>query len=93
MALASLAALLAVPLPPSDRSPAFERLDFLTIALAVPGVSLLCAVLGVGRLAWWTDTPWLGVALAAALPLLAAALLIEHNRARPLFHKIGRAHV
>lgn len=86
MAMASLAALLAVPLPPSDRSPAFERLDFLTIALAVPGISLLCAVLGVGRLAWWTDTPWLGVALAAAVPMLAAALMIEHNRARPLFH-------
>lgn len=84
LALAALAAMLALPLPPSDRSPAFEPLDFVTIALIVPAVSLICAVLGVGRVLWWTDTPWLGAALALAVPLLVAALLLEHNRARPL---------
>ncbi|MBU1375072.1 MAG: MFS transporter [Alphaproteobacteria bacterium] len=84
LALAALAALLALPLPPSDKTQAFEPLDFVTVALVVPAVSLICAVLGVGRLAWWTDTPWIGVALAVAVPLLVAALVIEHNRARPL---------
>lgn len=84
LALAALAALLILPLPPSDRSPAFEPLDFVTVALAVPAISLICAVLGAGRVVWWTDTPWLGVALAVAVPLLVTALVIEHYRARPL---------
>jgi len=85
LALASLAALIIHPLPPSDRSQAFEGMDFVTIALAVPAITLICTVLGVGRYVWWTDTPWLGVALAVAIPMLVAALLIEHYRARPLF--------
>lgn len=91
LALGALAALLALPLPPSDRSPAFERLDFVTIALVIPAMSLLCGVLGVGRLAWWTETPALGVALAISAPLFVAAILVEHNRARPLLqtHWIG----
>jgi len=84
LALAALAALLALPLPPSDRSPAFERLDFVTIALVVPAMTLFCAVLSAGRYVWWTDTPWVGIALAAAIPMFVAALVIEHNRARPL---------
>ncbi|WP_293902407.1 MFS transporter [Phenylobacterium sp.] len=84
LALAAFAALMALPLPPSDRSKAFERLDFVTLALAVPAITLFCGVLGVGRVMWWTETPWLGVALAVAVPLFVAALVIEHNRARPL---------
>ena len=84
IAVGVLAAITALPLPPSDRSKAFERLDLLTIALAVPAMLLLCGVLSEGRLLWWTDTPWLGWALAAAIPLFATAVLLEHNRARPL---------
>ena len=84
LAFAGLAAVLRLPLPPSDKSPAFEPLDFATVVLVVPGITLICAVLGAGRVLWWTDTPWLGWALAVALPLLAAALLIEHYRSRPL---------
>ncbi|MBX3486035.1 MFS transporter [Phenylobacterium sp.] len=84
VALAALAATTAVRLPPSDRGPAFERLDLLTIGLTIPGMLLLCGVLSLGRLLWWTDTPWLGWALAAAVPLLLAAAMIEHYRARPL---------
>lgn len=86
LALAALAAMLALPLPPSDRSPAFEPLDFVSVALFVPAISLICAVLGLGRVLWWTDTPWLGAALALAIPLLVAALVFEHYRARPLIH-------
>ncbi len=84
VALFVAAAILAVPLPPSERSKAFEPLDVLTIALMVPGFLLVCIVLGEGRLLWWSDRAWLGWALACAVPLIAAAIAIEHNRARPL---------
>ncbi len=55
VALFVAAAILAVPLPPSERSKAFEPLDVLTIALMVPGFLLVCIVLGEGRLLWWSD--------------------------------------
>jgi len=80
----AIAALWAVPLPPSDRSPAFERLDFVTVALVLPGMLLFCGALGAGRFLWWTDTEWLGWALAGATALFGMAILIERNRARPL---------
>jgi hypothetical protein len=84
LAVAVLAATLALPLPPSERSPALEPFDFLSVALIVPAVALVCAVLNEGRLLWWHDTPWLGWALVAAVMLFATALLIELHRARPL---------
>ena len=84
VALGILALLLACPLPPSEHRKAFEPLDLVTIGFIVPAMLLLCGVLGVGRVAWWTDTPWLGWALAAAVPLFALAALIEHHRAHPL---------
>jgi MFS family permease len=84
LALMTLAAVLALPVPPSERDKVFEQTDFLTIALMVPGVGLLCSVLALGRTDWWVTTPWLGWALAAAVLLLAAAVMIEHWRARPL---------
>ncbi|MET0309408.1 MAG: MFS transporter [Sphingomonas sp.] len=84
LTLAIVAALWAVPLPPSVCSGAFEPLDFLTVALVLPGMILLCGALGAGRYVWWTDTAWVGVALAVATALIAAAIAIEHNRARPL---------
>ena len=86
VALAVLAATAAVPLPPNERGKAFEPLDAVTISLVIPAMLLLGGVLSEGRVLWWTDTPWLGWALAAAVPLFTAAFLIEHNRARPLFH-------
>ena len=48
--LATLAAMRAFPLPPSDKSKAFEPHDFVTIALVVPAMLLFTAVLSVGRL-------------------------------------------
>jgi MFS family permease len=89
------AAILAVPLPPSDRGPAFETLDFATIGLMVPAFVLFCLVLAEGRLLWWTDRAWLGWSLAASVAMVAAAIAIERNRARPLLYTdwIGRGDI
>jgi hypothetical protein len=84
--LATLATLRAFPLPPSDKSKTFEPLDFMTIALLVPAMLLISVVLSEGRLYWWADAPWLGWALAAAVPLLATASLIEAHRSKPLLY-------
>lgn len=84
LALATLAAIKALPLPPSEISYPFEPLDFLSISLLAPALMLLCCVLGVGRVVWWTDTPWLGWALAASILLFASGLLIEFYRKSPL---------
>jgi len=86
LALVSLALILALPLPPSEKSTAFAPRDFLTIPLATAGLLLFCQVIGQGRTLWWSDTPWLGVALAASICLLAAAFLNETGRRDPLVH-------
>ncbi|WP_241557144.1 MFS transporter [Croceibacterium ferulae] len=85
MTLVCLGAVALLRLPPADRIPAFEKLDFLTFALFAPGMALLCAVLVQGRIVWWT-TPWLGYATAASIVLIGTAMLIEHNRANPLLN-------
>lgn len=84
MALATLAAVLLLPLPPSDRSKVFEKTDLLTIALLFPAAALLSAVLGLGRIVWWTEAEWIGWALIGAILLGAAGLWVEHRRANPL---------
>lgn len=84
IALAVLALTAVLPLPHSERSPAFEKADIVTIALLVPAYLLVCVVLGLGRLYWWADAPWLGVALACAIPLFTGAVLLERSRANPL---------
>ena len=94
-ALTAFAALTWLPLPPSERSKAFEPLDFVTFGLFAPAITLLCGVLSLGRFEWWTDTAWLGWALAASIPLFAAVLIIEHNRINPLLNTdwIGSAEI
>jgi len=84
LALAALAAIRLQPLPPSVCKKAFEPLDLLSISLLLPALLLLCGVLAQGRLLWWTDTPWLGWALSAAVLLFTLAMLIERGRSRPL---------
>jgi MFS family permease len=86
LALAALGCVLLLKLPPSDHIKTFEPMDFLTFALFAPGMALLCAALAFGRLLWWFETPWIGAALAGAIVLIAAAICIEHNRARPLIN-------
>lgn len=86
LALLSMGCVLLLKLPPGDRVKAFEKLDFLTFGLFAPGVALLCAVLALGRTVWWFESPWLGYCLAGSIVLIAAALLVEHNRAAPLLN-------
>jgi MFS family permease len=86
LALLSLAAVLSLKLPPSERLRVYDKLDFLTFALFAPGVALLCAVLGLGRIVWWTEAPWIGWSLAGAILLLTTALIVEYNRAHPLIN-------
>ncbi len=84
MVLVCLAATFSLKLPPSQRMKVFEPLDFVTFALFAPGVALLSAVLGLGRIVWWFEAAWIGWALVGAIVLLTAAILIEFNRSNPL---------
>jgi MFS family permease len=84
LALICLGCVFLLKLPPGDRFKTFEKLDFLTFALLASGVALLCAVLSLGRIDWWLEAPWIGVASACSLVLIMAGLAIEHNRANPM---------
>lgn len=84
MALLSLGCVLLLKLPPGDRFKTFEKLDFLTFTLLASGVALLCAVLSLGRIEWWLEAPWIGVASAGSIVLIMAGLAIEHNRNNPM---------
>ena len=86
LTLVSLGAVLLLKLPPGDRFQAFRPADFITFALFAPGMALLCMVLTFGRLYWWQEAPWIGVALAGSIVLLAAAVCVEHNRTNPLLN-------
>ncbi|MDO7896910.1 MFS transporter [Pseudomonas citrulli] len=84
LALTALGCVLLLKLPPGDRFKTFEPLDFLTFVIMSSGVALLCAVLSLGRIDWWLETPWIGVALAASIVLMVTGVAIEHNRSNPL---------
>ncbi|KMV35720.1 MULTISPECIES: MFS transporter [Franconibacter] len=86
LALISLACVIALKLPPGDRRKVFEKKDFLTFFLLAPGMAMLCAVLSLGRIEWWFETPWLGWTLAGAVVLIIAAITFEHNRTNPLLN-------
>lgn len=84
VALLAMSVILAYPLPPSQRAQMFEPLDGVTFALFLVANLCLCIVLAEGRLLWWSDTPWLGWALAVCIPCYIAALTIEGLRANPM---------
>ena len=86
LALVALGAVLVLKLPPGERIRAFEKKDFLTFFLMAPGMALLCGVLSLGRIDWWTSAPWLGICLALGLVLVIAAVVVEHNRSNPLIN-------
>lgn len=84
LALASLAAIAAVRLTPPPLQKAFNSGDGISFVFYASGLALLCVVCTQGRIHWWTDTPWLGVCLAAAFACLGTYVLIELRRPRPL---------
>jgi MFS family permease len=84
LALACLAAVQLLRLPPGIRVHVFEWRDAITIALLGTGLALLVAVAAVGRIDWWTDAPWVGWALAGCVVLLAAGAIHEHYRTHPI---------
>jgi MFS family permease len=86
LTLLTLGAVLWLKLPPGDRFKAFRPTDFLTFSLFAPGVALLCAALAFGRVLWWREAPWVGVALAGSVVLIVAAIAVEHNRKNPLLN-------
>lgn len=86
LALISLACVIALKLPPSDRQKVFEKKDFITFMLLAPGMALVCAVLSLGRLDWWFEAPWIGWSLAGAVVLIVSAIVFEHNRSNPLLN-------
>ncbi len=86
LTLVTLAAVLWLKLPPGDRFKAFRPTDFLTFSLFAPGMALLCAALTFGRVLWWTENAWVGIALAVSVVLLLAAICVEHNRDNPLLN-------
>lgn len=86
LALVSLACVIALKLPPSDRKKVFEKKDFITFILLAPGMGLICAVLSLGRLDWWFEAPWIGWSLATAVVLVISAIIFEHNRTNPLLN-------
>jgi MFS family permease len=86
LTLVTLGAVLWLKLPPGDRFKAFRPTDFVTFALFAPGVALLCAALTFGRVLWWFEQAWVGIALAASVVLIVAAIGVEHNRNNPLLN-------
>ena len=86
LTLCALAAIVSLKLPPGIRIKVIEPADFLTFALTAPALGLVAAVLAQGRVQWWTEQPWMAIALVAALALLVAAFFVEHHRVNPLIH-------
>lgn len=84
LAVSALGCVLMLKLPPGDRFKTFEPLDFITFSLMAGGTALLCAALSLGRIEWWLEAPWIGLALAASVALICSGLAIEHNRRNPL---------
>ena len=91
MALLAMAATLALPLPPTERTRSFMPLDFVSIGLLLPANVMLCGVLGLGRVVWWTDSPDMGWLLGGAVACYMAVFLIERHRQWPLLqlHWLG----
>ena len=86
LALLSFAAVVTLKLPSGMYIKAFEKLDFVTICLMVPGLGLLIAVLVQGYSRWWLDSPQLAWMLVGSIVLLSISLYIEHHRANPMLH-------
>ncbi|MGI4777947.1 MAG: MFS transporter [Janthinobacterium lividum] len=84
LAILCMAAINVVRLRPMPTQRMFARGDGIVFALYASALALLCVVLTQGRLHWWSETPWLGVCLAAAVLLFGLYLAAELQREKPL---------
>ncbi len=84
LAILCMAAINVVRPKPMPTQKMFERGDGVVFMLYAVSLALLCVVLTQGRLHWWTDTPWLGVCLAASAACFGLYVLLELPRAKPL---------
>jgi len=86
LALLSFAAVVLLKLPAGVHIQVFGKRDFLSMALLIPGVGLLVAVLVQGTTRWWFNAPELAWLLCGAIVLLFAGLYLEHHRPNPLLY-------
>ena len=84
LAVLSFAAIHAVSITPNPRQNAFSRGDLIAFPLYAVGLTLLCVVVSQGRLYWWTDAPWLGWCLAAAIGCIGLYVAFDLQRDRPM---------
>lgn len=86
LAICCLAAVVILKLPPSIHIKAFEKQDIPTVILIILGMSLLFTALSQGVIQWWTNAPWIGLALAGSFICLTVAMFYEYHRLNPLIH-------
>jgi MFS family permease len=84
LAILCMAAINVVRLRPMPTQQMFARGDGIVFALYASALALLCVVLTQGRLHWWSDTPWLGACLVAAVVLFGLYVAAELQREKPL---------
>lgn len=84
LVLGCVAAISTVRLTPAPLQPNFTRGDIVSFTLFACSLALFCIVLSLGRLLWWTDAPWLGVCLAAAVACFGLYVVLELNRSAPM---------
>lgn len=84
LAMLSFGAIYLLPLTAPPRVKVIELLDIPSYLLIAIGFGAGAVVLVTGRQYWWTEAPWIGVALVVMIAALTAAAAIELNRRTPL---------
>ena len=84
MVLLCLAGIQMIRLPHGMRIVAFEWRDVPSFILLALGLGTLVAVGTVGRVDWWLDAPWVGLAIVGAIICLATGAVLEHYREHPM---------
>lgn len=84
LSVLSLGTVLGVRLKAQPRQDVFVWGDLLAFPLYAGGLALLCVAVSQGRLAWWTDTPWLGQCLALGIAFVGLYVVVDLGRRRPL---------
>lgn len=84
LALLSLAIVFLVPLVPPPRAKVFDKDDIVSLPLMATGFASMAIVLGMGRVYWWLEAPWIGVLLAVGIGSLVLFCLVELHRKNPI---------